>query len=137
MSEENLSTTIQEEGLSKSTNNKISFKFSKRHDSAKLENELKPTLVSKHAIKTYKLRWLILIVICLINTTNTINWICYSPIADFTGKFYNVDYTQVNLLSTISMIIIVPAGLASFIVIDYFGIRSSLTIAGNYFLFNF
>ena len=88
-------------------------------------------------IRTYKLRWFILIVICLINISNAINGFCFTSIADFTGKFYNVDYTQVNLLSTISMIIIVPAGLASFIVIDYFGIRSSLTIAGNYFLFNF
>lgn len=86
-------------------------------------------------IKTYKIRWYILLVICLINISNAINGFCYTSIADFTGRFYSVDYTQVNLLSTISMVIIVPAGFISFIIIDYFGIRSSLIIAGllNFF----
>jgi hypothetical protein len=86
-------------------------------------------------LKTYKRRWFILIVICLINVSNAINGFCFTSIADFTGKFYNVDYSKVNLLSTISMVIIVPAGLASFIIIDYFGIRSSLIIAGNFDIF--
>lgn len=81
-------------------------------------------------IKTYKLRWFILIVICLINISNAINWICFSPIADFIGKFYNVNYTQVNLLSLVYLICTVPTGFVSFLIIDYFGIRSSITIAG-------
>jgi FLVCR family MFS transporter 7 len=81
-------------------------------------------------IKTYKLRWFILTVICLINMSNAINWICYSAIADFTGKFYSIDYDQVNFLSLIYLIITVPAGFVSFIVIDYFGVRSSLNLAG-------
>jgi FLVCR family MFS transporter 7 len=124
----NFATVQQNEGNKISTNNKISFKFSKRHDSTKIENVSKPQ-ARNYTIKTYKLRWLILIVICLINITNTINWICYSPIADFTGKFYNVDYTQVNFLSIVSMIIAVPASIMSFVVIDYFGIRLSLNLA--------
>ena len=38
--------------------------------------ELETTLASKgiSEIKTYKLRWFILIVICLINISNSINW---------------------------------------------------------------
>ena len=87
-------------------------------------------LAQKTEIKTYKLRWIILIVICLINISNAINWICYSAIADFTGKFYNVDYVEVNFLSLIYLIVTVPTGFISFIIIDYFGVRSSLNLAG-------
>lgn len=84
----------------------------------------------KTEIKTYKLRWFILIVICLINMSNAINWICYSAISNYTALFYNVDYTKVNFLSLIYLIITVPAGFVSFVIIDYFGIRSSLNLAG-------
>lgn len=80
--------------------------------------------------KTYNLRWFILGVICLMHVSHAINGFCYTTIADKTGKFYNVDYTKVNLLSTISMIVILPAGFASLIVIDNFGIRISLIISG-------
>ena len=81
-------------------------------------------------IKTYKYRWFILIVICGINISNTINGFCYTTIADLTGQFYDASYNQVNLLSTISIIIIVPAGLISFVIINYFGIRLSLNLSG-------
>jgi hypothetical protein len=87
-------------------------------------------LNQKTEIKTYKLRWFILIVICLINMSNAINWICYSAISNYTALFYNVDYSKVNYLSLIYLIITVPAGFISFVVIDYFGIRSSLNLAG-------
>ena len=110
----------------------ISFRFSKRNnsDTTKGDSTRRTLTTTNHVVKTYKLRWLILTVICLINMTNTINWICFSSIADYTGKYYGVDYTQVNFLSIVSMIIAIPASLLSFIVIDYFGIRLSLNIAG-------
>ena len=81
-------------------------------------------------IKTYKTRWFILLVICLTNISHSINGFCYTSIADFTGLFYAVDYAHVNLLSTISMIVVVPAGCIALIVIDNFGIRLSLILAG-------
>lgn len=81
-------------------------------------------------IKTYKLRWFILLVICLVNISNAINWIGYSAIADFTGQFYSVGYTKVNFLSLVYLIASVPTGLISFLIIDYFGIRSSINVAG-------
>jgi FLVCR family MFS transporter 7 len=80
--------------------------------------------------RTYKMRWFILIVICLVNLSNAINWISYSPIADLTSKFYNVDYNYVNYLSLVYMLVSIPAGFASFFVIDYFGIKFSINFAG-------
>jgi hypothetical protein len=62
--------------------------------------------------------------------SNAINWICYSAISNYAALFYNVDYSKVNYLSLIYLIITVPAGFISFVVIDYFGIRSSLNLAG-------
>ncbi len=79
-------------------------------------------------IRVYKMRWYILAVICLANIANAINWICYSAIADSTGRFYSIDYDQVNLLSLVYMIIAVPSGFFSFWFIDNFGIRTSINL---------
>jgi FLVCR family MFS transporter 7 len=81
-------------------------------------------------VRTFKTRWFILGVICLVNLSNAINWISYSPIADLTSKFYNVDYQYVNYLSLVYMVISIPAGFASFLAIDYFGIKFSINLAG-------
>jgi FLVCR family MFS transporter 7 len=83
---------------------------------------------SSKTIRVYKLRWYILIVICLANIANAINWICYSAIADFTGRFYSINYDYVNYLSLIYMIIAVPTGFFSFWLIDNFGIRTSINL---------
>jgi FLVCR family MFS transporter 7 len=79
-------------------------------------------------IKVYTMRWFILAVICLANISNTINWICYSAIADSTGRFYSIDYEQVNFLSLAYMIIAIPSGFFSFWFIDNFGLRSSINL---------
>ena len=85
---------------------------------------------TNYEIKTYKIRWFILLVIFLINASNSINWIGYSSIADYTAMFYNVGYTSVNLLSLVFLIVSIPIGFVSVVVIDYFGIRLSLILAG-------
>jgi FLVCR family MFS transporter 7 len=77
-------------------------------------------------IRVYKVRWYILTVICLANIANAINWICYSSIADFTAEFYTIDYDQVNYLSLVYLVISIPTGFFSFILIDNFGLRSSI-----------
>lgn len=87
-----------------------------------------------HTIRVYKLRWYILTVICLANIANAINWICYSAIADFTGRFYAIDYDQVNYLSLVYMIIASVTGFFSFWFIDTFGIRTSINL-GAWFNF--
>lgn len=79
-------------------------------------------------IRVYKIRWFILICICFAQISNSINWICYSPIADFTGQFYSVDYQSVNFLSLSYLIITIPAGFFSFWLADNFGVRSSINM---------
>lgn len=77
-------------------------------------------------ICVYKMRWYILACICFAQIANSINWICYSPIADFTGQFYSVSYNSVNYLSLSYLIITIPTGFFSFWIADNFGIRSSI-----------
>jgi hypothetical protein len=74
-------------------------------------------------IKVYKIRWYILMCICLANISNAINWINFSSIADLTGQFYAVDYELVNYLSLVYLILSTPAGFFSFWLIDTFGVR--------------
>jgi hypothetical protein len=79
-------------------------------------------------IKVYKIRWYILLCICLANISNAINWINFSSIADFTGQFYAVDYELVNYLSLVYLILSTPAGFFSFWLIDTFGVRLLLDL---------
>lgn len=83
-------------------------------------------------IRVYKMRWFILSAICFANISNAINWINFSPIADYTGEFYSVDFEQVNYLSLIYLITSTPAGFFSFWLIDSFGVRLSLNL-GSWF----
>lgn len=85
-------------------------------------------------IKVYKMRWYILLCICMANISNAINWINFSSIADFTGQFYKIDYELVNYLSLVYLILATPAGFFSFWLIDTFGVRSSVNI-GSWFNF--
>lgn len=79
-------------------------------------------------IRVYKLRWFILVCICFAQISNSINWICYSSIADFTGQFYTVGYELVNWLSLSYLVITVPTGLFSVWLADNFGIRTSINL---------
>jgi FLVCR family MFS transporter 7 len=83
---------------------------------------------SIRTVKLYKMRWYILLVICLANISNAFNWINYSSIADYTGEFYSVGYDSVNFLSLIYLIVAIPAGFLSSWLIDNFGIRTSINI---------
>lgn len=79
-------------------------------------------------IRVYKIRWFILACISFANISNSINWIVYSSIADFTGKFYNVNYDEVNYLSLSYLLITIPAGFFSFWIADNFGVRTSISL---------
>ena len=91
-------------------------------------------LINNQTIRVYKMRWYILAVICFANISNAFNWINFSSIADFSGKFYGVDYDAINYLSLSYLIIAIPAGFFSFWLIDNFGLRTSVNL-GAWFNF--
>jgi MFS transporter, FLVCR family, MFS-domain-containing protein 7 len=92
------------------------------------ENDDGGSMGEVKTIRVYKIRWYILLVICIANLSNSINWIMYSSIADYTGQFYSVDYDAVNFLSLIYLIISTVAAFFSFWLIDNIGVRTSLNL---------
>ncbi|KAM6534363.1 hypothetical protein FALCPG4_004004 [Fusarium falciforme] len=51
--------------------------------------------------KTYKMRWLGLVVLTLLNTMVSWAWLTFAPVASDAAKFYHVDESMINWLSTI------------------------------------
>lgn len=80
-------------------------------------------------IQVYDIRWLILFVICLTSITTTINWICYSSIANYAAKYYGVGFESINFISLVFIIASLFTGLLSFFAIEYFGIRTSIYLS--------
>jgi len=84
---------------------------------------------SEIAIQVYDIRWFILFVICLTSITTTINWICYSSIANYAARYYGVGYESINFISLLFIIASLLTGLLSFFAIEYFGIRTSIYLS--------
>ncbi|XP_056004844.1 solute carrier family 49 member A3-like isoform X2 [Ostrea edulis] len=56
-------------------------------------------------------------------------WITFSPIADLTSTYYNVNAFKVNILSLIFMVASVPFGFAASWVLDTYGLRTSILLS--------
>uniref|UniRef100_A0A0L8GW11 Major facilitator superfamily (MFS) profile domain-containing protein n=1 Tax=Octopus bimaculoides TaxID=37653 RepID=A0A0L8GW11_OCTBM len=79
--------------------------------------------------KVYKQRWYILAVISVINFSNSVIWITFSPVADVTTRYFNITIKQVNWLSLVYLIATVPFGIAAIWLIDSVGLRSSIILS--------
>ncbi|CAG2224614.1 solute carrier family 49 member A3-like [Mytilus galloprovincialis] len=79
--------------------------------------------------QVYKRRWFILFVICLLNISNAMVWITFSPIADVTAEKFKVDAFKVNVLSLVFLICSVPFGFCASWVLDTFGLRASILLS--------
>lgn len=55
-------------------------------------------------------------------------WITFSPIADLTSTYYNINAFKVNVLSLIFMVASVPFGFAASWVLDTYGLRASVSV---------
>lgn len=58
--------------------------------------------------RVYKIRWLVLAIFVLYSTSNAMQWIQYSIIADVVVKYYGVSTTWVDWTSMIFMILYIP-----------------------------
>lgn len=41
--------------------------------------------------RTYKSRWLMLLIFCMLSSTNAMMWITFAPISDDTSDYFNGD----------------------------------------------
>ncbi|XP_074641190.1 solute carrier family 49 member A3-like isoform X2 [Tubulanus polymorphus] len=62
----------------------------------------------------------------MLNLSNAMLWISFSPIADVTAEFYHVDSMSVNWLSLVYLIACIPFGVVASWLIDSVGLRASL-----------
>ncbi|XP_069486700.1 solute carrier family 49 member A3 isoform X2 [Ambystoma mexicanum] len=79
--------------------------------------------------KTYRMRWYLLGVICLLNCSNSMLWLSFAPVADKTAKFYGCSLDQVNWLSQVYLIIAIPFGILTMWVLDILGLKTAVILS--------
>ncbi|XP_062581592.1 solute carrier family 49 member A3-like [Saccostrea cucullata] len=96
-----------------------------------VKSESKQSIVSKpdEQYVVYARRWFILLVIVILNLSNAMTWITFSPIADLTSTYYDVNAFKVNILSLIFMVASVPFGFTASWVLDTYGLRTSILLS--------
>ncbi|XP_060565003.1 solute carrier family 49 member A3-like [Ruditapes philippinarum] len=85
---------------------------------------------SDSEFRVYRCRWFILIVVFLLNLTNGMIWITFSPIADTAVPYYSITPFELNILVLVFAIASVPFGFVASWVLDTLGLRLSLILAG-------
>ncbi|ELU09830.1 hypothetical protein CAPTEDRAFT_172928 [Capitella teleta] len=93
------------------------------------ENEPLPDPLARARYQAYKVRWFMLFVLSLLNASNGMIWISFSPIADMTSKYFHITTMQVNWLAIIYMVINIPLGIVAMWCLDGLGLRVSLILA--------
>ncbi|KAG7274245.1 hypothetical protein CRUP_035648 [Coryphaenoides rupestris] len=56
--------------------------------------------------KVYKRRWFVLLVLCLLNSSNATLWLTFSPVADKSAQYLKATLDQINWLSLVYMMIL-------------------------------
>lgn len=80
-------------------------------------------------IKVYKRRWLMLLVLTLLNLSSGMMWMSFSDIADVTSLYYKATTLQVNWLSIVFMLATILLGLPCIWLLDKHGLRTVFHIA--------
>ncbi|PAV89801.1 hypothetical protein WR25_21628 isoform A [Diploscapter pachys] len=79
-------------------------------------------------LKVYPRRWLMLIVVALLNNSNSMSWIGFASVSPFCNLFYGK--SSASWFSMIFMAVTIPVGLLAMVLGNLFGLRSSMLIAG-------
>lgn len=78
--------------------------------------------------KAYKTRWLVLLVLCLLNCSNATTWITFAPVADQTAQYLKVSLIRVNYLSLVFMLVAIPLSFGATWMLDTLGLRITLIL---------
>uniref|UniRef100_A0A914CFE4 Major facilitator superfamily (MFS) profile domain-containing protein n=1 Tax=Acrobeloides nanus TaxID=290746 RepID=A0A914CFE4_9BILA len=79
-------------------------------------------------LKVYPRRWIVLLIVALLNNSNTMSWIAFAPIANYVNPFYN-QAMATNMFSMVYMFGTIPVGLVAMWSARKFGLRSAILIA--------
>uniref|UniRef100_A0A8C4KJW3 Solute carrier family 49 member 3 n=1 Tax=Dromaius novaehollandiae TaxID=8790 RepID=A0A8C4KJW3_DRONO len=80
-------------------------------------------------LKTYRRRWFLLAVVCLLNCSNAMLWLTFAPVADKTASYFHISLETVNWLSLVYLLISIPFGLVATWVLDSVGLRWAVTLS--------
>ncbi|KAJ3658691.1 hypothetical protein Zmor_010416 [Zophobas morio] len=86
------------------------------------------TLPEIEKLKVYEIRWFILALFVLYSTSNAMQWIEYSIIANVITKYYGVSTTWVDWTSMLYMILYIPFIFPGSYLLDKLGLRISVLI---------
>ncbi|XP_075681646.1 solute carrier family 49 member A3 isoform X2 [Rhinoderma darwinii] len=87
------------------------------------------TLRKLSHIRLYKKRWLILLVVCLLNSSNAMLWISFAPVADLTASYLKCSLDTVNYLSLVYLVISIPIGFLASWLLDTLGLNYAIIIS--------
>ncbi|XP_030050208.1 solute carrier family 49 member A3 [Microcaecilia unicolor] len=90
---------------------------------------LAPELHRLAAYKTYRRRWYLLGVICLLNCSSAMLWLSFAPVADKTADYFQRSPSEVNWLSLVYLIITIPFGLLTTWILDTTGLKFSVILS--------
>ncbi|KAF4793259.1 Major facilitator superfamily domain-containing protein 7-a [Turdus rufiventris] len=79
--------------------------------------------------KTYRRRWFLLAVVCLLNCSNAMLWLTFAPVADKTAAYFHISLETVNWLSMVYLLISIPFGLVATWVLDSVGLRCAVVLS--------
>uniref|UniRef100_A0A667YLE7 Solute carrier family 49 member 3 n=1 Tax=Myripristis murdjan TaxID=586833 RepID=A0A667YLE7_9TELE len=80
------------------------------------------------AFKVYKRRWFILLVLCLLNCSNSALWLTFAPVADQSAQYLKASLEQINWLSLVYMVVAIPLSFGTTWMLDTLGLRITLIV---------
>ncbi|XP_060935825.1 solute carrier family 49 member A3 [Limanda limanda] len=78
--------------------------------------------------KVYKRRWLVLLILCLLNCSNAMLWLTFAPVADQSAHYLNVTLEGINWLSLVYMVVAIPLSFGTTWMLDTLGLRITLVL---------
>ncbi|XP_003383915.1 PREDICTED: major facilitator superfamily domain-containing protein 7-a-like [Amphimedon queenslandica] len=88
-----------------------------------------PPQYEPHAqYKLYPIRYLMLVALMVLNLSNGIMWLSYSPVPSLTASYYGVGLSEVDWFSNSYFIASLIVGFFSIFVLDVFGLRTAVII---------
>ena len=78
--------------------------------------------------KLYPVRYLMLTALVVLNLSNGIMWLSYSPVPSLTASYYGISLSEVDWFSNSYFIAALVVGFFSIFVLDVFGLRTAVII---------
>eukprot|EP00049_Salpingoeca_infusionum_P006786 m.111332 g.111332 ORF g.111332 m.111332 type:complete len:480 (+) comp13443_c0_seq1:1288-2727(+) len=83
-----------------------------------------------HAFRVYGSRWFMLAILVLLQISNAMVWIGFSPIISIAQHYYDTTVTMIDVQSIVFMAVSVPLGFVGSWALNTLGLRKSIVAAG-------